>query len=58
MVHGVAKSLSYKLVVDGSRQAAANIKPRRTLPGTNSIPAFPRHRYQLGLVLLGNTTEV
>ncbi len=32
---------SYKDVVDGSRQAAANIKPRRRLPGASSSPALP-----------------
>ena len=41
MMHDVAQCQNYKKAVDGSRQAAANIKPRRKPAGTSGTTAFP-----------------
>ena len=41
MMHDVAQCQKYKKAVDGSRQAAANIKPRRKPAGASGPTAFP-----------------
>lgn len=40
-MRGVAESLRYYKTVDGSRQAATSIPPRRRVPGASSTPALP-----------------